>query len=463
MMIQCPECGNVIEDAIANCPSCGCLLAGDDEPTRIDKLPSFESGAKVADRYEIISEVGKGGFGRVFRAQDLEAKRSVALKVLNPAIMSEEGVHARFLGELKIAKRVAHPNVIRPFDVLELAGSCVIVMEFVEGQSLKQMIRNEGQFDIQKAKTIISQVCLGLDAAHQVGVVHRDIKPQNILITKNLGVKIVDFGLARHLGGRSISHTGMILGTPDYMSPEQVSGKTVDARSDIYSLGVVMYEMFTGKLPFTGETSVALIMAHLRKPPESPKRLRPELPPWISYMILKAMAKKPSKRFRKSTEILEYMERSIEQTEGVPDEESPTPVPVKTQRPPIIKAPEARRPIWADRKWRLLSAALFCFILLLAVVAFIAIRTHFESSGMVRHIISVAKQYEEQLDYYGAYQTYISGINEVPGSVSLYARAAIAYIQHFSRQHPSVLIFFLLGALIVLSALLFLIQRKLKR
>ncbi|HUT04634.1 MAG TPA: protein kinase [bacterium] len=463
-MIQCPECGLANLDDMNNCSSCGCLLmTGDDEDTRTDLgAPSFKKGVKFADRYEIVSEVGKGGFGRVFRAVDVTTGSVIALKVLKPSLTSDEQVRSRFLGELKMSRRVVHPNIIRLTDILEIGGMLILVMEFVEGMSLKQMIRREGPFDVELAYTIMSQVCLGLDAAHRVGVVHRDIKPQNILITKNLGIKIVDLGLARHLGGNSVSQTGVIMGTPDYMSPEQVRGRNIDARSDIYSLGVVMYEMFTGKLPFTGESSVAVLLAHLRQVPESPMRLRSDLPPWVSYMILRAMAKRPSQRFGKTTDLLKYFEKSMAQSKlGEKAEEL-------EKKPPEEKMAREMTPhvpSRADsrRKLRLVSVLLITIIGLVAIISAVALRAHFESSDRAQVIVKAAKEHEKQQDYLKAYRVYVEGTRQVKGSISLYFRAAMAYIQYLSREHTLPLVLSLMGILVLLLVPLYLIQRNIKR
>ncbi len=357
-----------------------------------------------------------------------------------------------------------HPNIIRLTDVLEVSGLLVLIMEFVEGMSLKQMVRRDGPFEVELAYTIISQVCLGLDAAHRVGVIHRDVKPQNILITKVYGVKIVDLGLARHLGGKSISQTGIIMGTPDYMSPEQVRGKSVEARSDIYSLGVVMYEMFTGKLPFTGSTSVAILLAHLRQPPESPMRVRPDLPPWISYMILKAMAKRASQRFSKTTELLNYFEKSmaeakLEKKTGKRD--------TKRAKEKVAPAPEVKSSLQDRRasrkKLRVASTVLVASIVILTIVAVIALQTQLESSRRVQAIISSAEEHEKQRNYQEAYDVYIDGTRELPGSIPLYLRAGLAYIQYLSQQHPLSLVLSLLAILVLLLTPLFLIQRRLRR
>jgi len=462
--IQCPECGCANTDDVANCTDCGCLLAtDDDEDTKTDlALPSFKKGVKVGGRYEIISEVGKGGFGRVFRAVDAKTEELVALKVLKPSLTSDELVRSRFLGELKMSRRVVHPNIIRLTDVLEISGLLMLVMEFIEGMSLKQMIRRKGPFDVELAYTILSQVCLGLDAAHRVGVVHRDVKPQNILITKNLGVKIVDLGLARHLGGKSVSQTGVITGTPDYMSPEQVRGRDVEARSDIYSLGAVMYEMFTGRLPFTGESSVAILLAHLRQVPEAPMRVRPDLPPWVNYMILKAMAKKPSQRFGKTTELLAYFEKSMAEAKLEKQAEEQEAKRPKEKAPPQIEPQLADR-AESKRKLRVVSTLLITSIVVLTIIAVTAVRTHLESSERVQAIISSAKDRERQLDYYGAYRVYVEGMREIPGSVPLYLRTAMAYIQYLSQKHPLPLVVSLLAVLALLIAPLFVIQRRLRR
>ncbi|MBN1593902.1 MAG: serine/threonine protein kinase, partial [Candidatus Coatesbacteria bacterium] len=334
-----------------------------------------------------------------------------------------------------------------------------------------QMIRRDGPFEVDLAYTVISQVCLGLDAAHRVGVIHRDVKPQNILITENYGVKIVDLGLARHLGGSSVSQTGIIMGTPDYMSPEQARGKSLDARSDIYSLGVVMYEMFTGKLPFTGESSVAILLAHMRQPPESPMRVRPDLPPWVSYMILKAMAKKPSGRYTKTTELLGYFEKSMAESKMAEADEKPElaekPEKQEAQEPevkvPHEYCPSAGGQTHSRRKLRLLSMALVAFIAILTIIAIVVVRTQLESPAQIQAIISDAKEFERQQDFEKAFEVYIKGIKELPVSISLYFRAGLAYVQYLSHEHPVPLVISLIVILISLIAPLFLIQQRLRR
>ncbi len=217
-------------------------------------------GSLFADRYEVISTLGKGGMGVVYRARDRTLDDIVALKVLRGEMLKDDPTHLeRFKQEIKLARRITHRNVLRTHDFGEAAGTPYISMEYLEGVTLKDLIKNKGALPVPVGLRIVKQMCQGLEAAHLQGVVHRDIKPQNMLILPETGdLKIMDFGIARvqavKAGEAGLTTAGTVMGTPDYMSPEQAQGLPADFRSDIYSLGIVLFEVFTGALPFPGDT-----------------------------------------------------------------------------------------------------------------------------------------------------------------------------------------------------------------
>jgi HAMP domain-containing protein len=264
---------------------------------------SLERGQVFADRYEILGPVGKGGMGVVYRARDRQLDEVVALKLLRAeALASEPTMLDRFKQEIKLARRITHPNVLRTHDFGEADGVPFISMEYLEGVTLKELVRNRGALPLAVGLSFAKQMCRGLEAAHARGVVHRDIKPHNMLILPESGeLKIMDFGIARasQVGAQdpSLTTAGTVMGTPDYMPPEQAQGKPADFRSDIYSLGVVLFEALTGQLPFSGDTVTQIVIAHIQQPPPRPRSLNPSLPPVLEETILRCLAKDPEKRW----------------------------------------------------------------------------------------------------------------------------------------------------------------------
>jgi serine/threonine-protein kinase len=272
-------------------------------------------GSLVADRYEVLGTLGKGGMGVVYRARDLTLDDIVALKVLRGEMLKDDPTHLeRFKQEIKLARRITHRNVLRTHDFGETAGTPYISMEYLEGVTLKDLIKNKGALPVPVGLRIVKQMCQGLEAAHLQGVVHRDIKPQNMLILPETGdLKIMDFGIARVQtvkpgteGG--LTTAGTVMGTPDYMSPEQAQGMPADFRSDIYSLGIVMFEVFTGALPFDGDTVMAIVLAHIRNPPPAPRTVNPKLPEKLDAIILKAIDKDPARRYQSVGDLLDDLD-----------------------------------------------------------------------------------------------------------------------------------------------------------
>jgi len=276
-------------------------------------------GTVFAGRYEVIEELGRGGMGAVYRAEDKKINEEVALKLINPQIASDRKIIERFSQELKIARKISHRNVCRMHDLGESGGVHFITMEYVAGEDLKSLIKRIGLLPSGKALSIAGQVADGLAEAHRLGVVHRDLKPGNIMIDREGNAKIMDFGIARFLKTEAITGTGFVIGTPDYMSPEQAEAKEVDGRADIYSLGVILYEMVTGRVPFEGETPLSVAMKHKGEKPKDPKEWNPQLPAPLSRLILKCLEKEKTKRYQTADGLrleIEAIEKGIVVTAG---------------------------------------------------------------------------------------------------------------------------------------------------
>lgn len=261
------------------------------------------------NRYELIERIGDGGMAEVYRAHDKMLDRFVAIKILHPQFTSDESFVKRFRREAQGAAKLSHPNIVSIYDVGSCDGKYYIVMEYIKGETLKDKINREGPLDIDTTLEIVEEIAGALENAHANHLVHCDIKPHNILINEAGHVKVADFGIARATSSSTITYTGSIVGSVHYFSPEQAKGHTISPKSDIYSLGVVMYEMLTGKVPFTGETAVSIAIKHLQEPPIPPHELRPDIPPIVEAIVLKAMDKNPDNRFS-STELIKEIEQA---------------------------------------------------------------------------------------------------------------------------------------------------------
>ncbi|MFC2142620.1 protein kinase [Acidobacteriota bacterium] len=307
--MKCPKCDTVNSEDSQFCKKCATSLTGVEEaqplPTQTIETPREEltTGSTFAGRYQIIEELGKGGMGRVYKALDTKINEKIALKLIKPEIASDKKTIARFTDELRLARKISHPNVGRMYELMEVDGTHFISMEYIPGQDLKGLIRQSTQLGIGTAINIARQICQGLSEAHRLGIIHRDLKPHNILIDREGTAKIMDFGIARSIRARSRTGPGVVIGTPEYMSPEQVEAKDVDQRSDIYALGIILYEMLTGRVPFEGDTHFAVGIKHKSEVPENPKQFNSRIPEELSRIILKSLAKDPKDRFQTTEEV----------------------------------------------------------------------------------------------------------------------------------------------------------------
>jgi tetratricopeptide (TPR) repeat protein/tRNA A-37 threonylcarbamoyl transferase component Bud32 len=326
MDINCPKCHFANTSDSQYCKKCGAQLPGSEEKpiaqTETLQAPKAEltTGSTYAGRYQIIEELGKGGMGKVYKAHDTEIKEKVALKLIKPEIASDKKTIERFQNELKFARKISHRNVCRMYDLNKEEGNYFITMEYVSGEDLKSLIRRVKQLTVGTAISIAKQMCDGLSEAHRVGVVHRDLKPSNIMIDKDGNTRIMDFGIARSLKGKGITGAGVMIGTPDYMSPEQVESKEVDQRSDIYSLGVILYEMVTGRVPFEGDTPFSVGVKHKSEIPADPKEINAQIPEDLSQVILKCLEKDKERRYQSAEEVrseLENIEKGFPTTERI--------------------------------------------------------------------------------------------------------------------------------------------------
>ncbi len=263
-------------------------------------------------RYELRSQIARGGTAHVYLAHDILLDRPVALKVLYPELSTNNSFVERFRREAQAAANLSHPNIVQIFDWGESENTYFIVMEYIDGEPLSSIIRTQSPIAADQAAAVAADIAKALGYAHRHGVIHRDVKPGNVLITQDGQVKVTDFGIARAIGAdEQVTQTGLVMGTATYFSPEQAQGLEVDGRSDIYSLGVVLYEMVTGRAPFTGETPVAIAYQHVREQPTAPRTINPAIPSALEAIILQAMAKLPADRFRSADEMRADLDRFV--------------------------------------------------------------------------------------------------------------------------------------------------------
>jgi serine/threonine protein kinase len=319
--MNCQKCGFSNPSGVLYCGKCGTRLTSSPDlaasATKTLERPqaSLARGRLLAGRFEILEEIGSGGMGTVYRALDRKIGEEMALKLLKSEVAADHKIIERFKNELKVTRRITHKNVCRMHDLHEDEGTIFVTMEYVLGEDLKSLLSRAGRLSVDKALYFAEQIADGLSEAHRLGIVHRDLKPQNIMIDRQGNAKIMDFGIARQLAGPDLTGAGMMIGTPDYMSPEQVDGSAVDPRTDIYALGVILYEVLVGRPPFEGDSGLSVALKHKTEMPRPPRQINSQIPEELDRLILKCLAKKKEQRFQSAEELLAGL-RAVQ--EGVP-------------------------------------------------------------------------------------------------------------------------------------------------
>jgi tetratricopeptide (TPR) repeat protein/predicted Ser/Thr protein kinase len=314
MATLCPTCKTENSETANFCSNCATALRTDagsgTRPLPGSATQTYEArtwdlptGSTFGGRYQIIELLGRGGMGRVYRALDTKTREEVAIKLIRQDIAEDKRTLERFVNEIKLAHKISHRNIGKMYHLGEDQGLHYITMEYVPGEDLKSFIRRSRRLDIATTVAIAKQVCSGLSEAHDAGIVHRDLKPGNIMIDKEGNAKILDFGIARAVGVPGVTAEGSVIGTPEYMSPEQVDGRDSDRRSDIYSFGVILFEMVTGRLPFAADTPFVVAFKQKSEAPPAPDGLNPQTPPQLSAIILRCLEKDRDKRYQTTEEV----------------------------------------------------------------------------------------------------------------------------------------------------------------
>jgi len=309
--VKCLKCHSETPGDMRFCGHCGASLAIPGKTLDINKTQTLafspgalSDGTMFAGRYLVIDDLGKGGMGHVYRVLDTKIDEEVALKFINPEIAADAKIIERFRNELKITRKITHRHVCRMYDLSEDGKSLFITMEYIPGEDLGSLIQRLGRLPLEKAFPVAQQVCEGLAEVHRLGVVHRDLKPKNIMIDRDGNAKIMDFGLARTPHGVKLTEVGQVVGTPAFMSPEQINGETVDQRSDIFALGIIMFAMLTEKLPFEADTTLTLALLHKTYRPPNPSTLNPRVSRELGQVILKCLEVEREKRYQTALDLL---------------------------------------------------------------------------------------------------------------------------------------------------------------
>ena len=375
MATLCRTCHTENSETANFCNNCATALRGPDalsitRPLSDGATLAYESrtwdlptGSTFGGRYQIIDQLGRGGMGRVYRALDVKTREEVAIKLIRPDIAEDKRTLERFVNEIKLAHKISHRNIGKMYHLSEDQGLHYITMEYVPGEDLKSFIRRSRRLDIATTVAIAKQVCSGLSEAHEAGIVHRDLKPGNIMIDKEGNAKILDFGIARAVGTQGVTAEGSVIGTPEYMSPEQVEGKDSDRRSDIYSFGVIMFEMVTGRLPFAADTPFVVAFKQQSERPTPPEDLNPQTPPQLSAIILRCLEKDPDKRFQTTEDVCRDLSQVEETIHTTP---LPSPwVRATTRKTTVLRAAAQRFP------WRKALVPVLAFLGIMAAGVFV--------------------------------------------------------------------------------------------
>src|SRR5689334_22967704 len=376
----CPTCGTEYPSDERFCPRDGTALRAQDGGTEI-------VGSIIADRYHVIKKLGEGGMGRVYLAEQVKMGRMSAVKVMNRRLAQDPDAISRFNREAANASRISHQNVAQVYDFGQTTEALIyLAMEFVEGEPLTDILRRSGALPPQRAAEIVRQTAEALSVAHDMGIVHRDLKPDNIMITRARDggdlVKVVDFGIAKAMNveAQKVTRTGLIVGTPEYMSPEQIAGDPLDGRSDIYSLGLVAFNILTGRLPFLSKTAQESVIMRLTEPPRRLAEIRPEVPwsPAVQAVMDRALERDAALRYASASEFGRALSAAVREqpisfpTQATrPDGEAVVP-PTRESEPAVPDGPPAAAAPVARQRWPIAASAGAIVLVLLVIGALFA-------------------------------------------------------------------------------------------
>src|SRR5271154_1973630 len=305
--MNCPQCTTANPDFAESCSHCGTPMPISDSATiRMVDPTALSVGSDFGTRYRIEALLGQGGMGRVYKATDKTLDRVIALKVVRQGMMADQEALNRFKQELLLASKISHPNILRIHDMGEVGDVKFITMAYVEGPDLHHILQATPKLPFERVLNFAQQLAAALAAAQAENVIHRDLKPQNILVGKDDHLYVSDFGFARAFEESAVqmTRTGAFMGTPRYMSPEQVEGKPADLRSDLYAFGLILYEMVTGDVPFTGDSTLKVMYQRIQEKPKNPKLINADLPNWLVRIIMRCLEKDPADRYQSAYEIL---------------------------------------------------------------------------------------------------------------------------------------------------------------
>jgi TolB-like protein/Tfp pilus assembly protein PilF len=425
MAITCPKCQNENPDDTLYCGRCAAPLKSVDgasvTKTLITPKESLQKGSTVAGRYTIIEELGRGGMGVVYKAEDTKLKRTVALKFLPPELTHVPEVHERFTREAQAAAALDHPHICTVYEFEQADKTSFISMAYIEGQSVRKKLES-GPLELEEALRIATQAAEGLQEAHRKGVVHRDIKSANIMVTERGQAKIMDFGLARMTGTTLLTQEGTAMGTIAYMSPEQARGEEIDHRTDIWSLGVVLYEMLTGQLPFKGDHEQAVIFSILKEKPEPITSIKADIPESIEQVVNKALEKSSGERYQSIDELLDDL-KSI--TAGIVPEE--------------IKA-RLRKEKLRKRKKAILYAGVPCLLIILAVLGFTLFKAPPETIDSIAVLPLENLTGDTELEFFaeGATDELIGQLAQISGLRRVISRTSVLKYKETDKSLPEI-------------------------